>query len=175
MLEIDDTIDRVGKLYHAVTGRELPHNDAPYAAIPAEKDPVQYIEEQVDRLLLALSGAPVAQQNRPVPWMPRVALFESASEVAVCIDLPGVARENVNVNLGNGVLVVSGQRSTALPNGHVLRLTESPLGSFRRMVPLPMGLRVDDASALMKDGVLEVRIPRDGHRAPQGTRIVPVA
>lgn len=175
MLEIDDTIDRVGKLYHAVTGREPPAADAPYAAIPAEKDPVQYIEEQVDKLLLALSTPGAAQATRGGPWMPRVAVFESSSEVAVCIDLPGVAREHVTVNVGNGVLVISGHRTTALQNGHVLRVAESPLGSFRRMVPIPPGLRVDETSALMKDGVLEVRIPRDGHRPAHATRHVPVA
>ena len=50
-MSIEDTTGQVTRLYRAITGRDVPVSDAPYAPIPAAKDPVQHVEEQLARLL----------------------------------------------------------------------------------------------------------------------------
>lgn len=55
-MDVDDTIGQVSRLYRAITGRDAPLSDSPYALIPAEKDPVQHVEEQLNRLLDVLAS-----------------------------------------------------------------------------------------------------------------------
>jgi HSP20 family protein len=169
-MELDDAIGQVSQLYRIVTGREMPMSDVPYAPIPAEKDPVQHVQEQVDRLVGLLSG-PGAVSSTP-PWVPPIAIYESAAEVVVAIDVPGTNRDRIDVHLEAGLLVISGMRAPSPAESQSLRHTEARFGTFRRVVPLPPGLRTTDMTARLDRGVLEVRIPRDGNG---GVRQVAVA
>jgi HSP20 family protein len=159
-MELDEAIGKVSSLYRAVTGREIPLADSPYAPIPAEKDPVQHVQEQMDRLLGLLDGGNATANS--TTWAPPIVIYESPAEFVVTIDVPGATRDNVEVHLESGMLVISGQRVTSPANGETLRHTEVRLGAFRRAVPIPAGLRTTDMTARLENGVLEVRIPRDG-------------
>jgi HSP20 family molecular chaperone IbpA len=169
-MDLDETIGQVSQLYRAVTGHDMPMSDTPYAPIPAEKDPVQHVQEQIDRLLAMLAG-PASPMTAP-PWAPPIAIYESASEVVVAIDVPGMTRDRIDVHLEAGLLVVAGARAPSPADGQALRHTEARFGTFRRVVPLPPGLRTQDMTARLERGVLEVRIPRDG---AGGVRQVAVA
>lgn len=163
MTEIDDTIGHVDRLYRAITGREAPSSDAAYAPIPAEKDPLQHVQEQMDRLLQML-GDPTGTSRpaRTTPtWTPPLSAWEGPTEVVVYLDLPGVTRSDLEVGVQDNVLTVSGRRPPPAANGHRARMSEHPLGPFRRSIVLPAGLRVGELSAHLKEGVLEIKIPRD--------------
>jgi HSP20 family protein len=170
-MEFDDAIGKVSHLYRAVTGHEMPISDTPYAPIPAERDPVQHVHEQMDRLIGLLSPQ-TPRGAAQMQWSPPIAIYESTSEVVVAIDVPGTSRDRVAVHVESGALVVSGKRAPAPANGETLRLAEVRFGEFRRVVPLPVGLRTAEMSARLDGGVLEVRIPRDG---ANGVRQVSVA
>lgn len=168
-MEFDDAIGKVSHLYRTVTGREMPVSDIPYAPIPAERDPVQHVQEQMDRLIGLLTPA---RTRSTMTWSPPIAIYESASEVVVSIDVPGTTRDRVEVHVESGALVVVGKRAPAPANGETLRHAEVRFGDFRRVVPLPFGLRTAEMTARLDAGVLEVRIPRDG---ANGVRQVSVA
>src|SRR5258708_429001 len=110
-MEIDKTIGQVSHLYRAVTGREIPLSDTPYAPIPAERDPVEHVQEQMDRLLGLLNG-PNGSSNG-VRWVPPITIYESATEVVVAVYTPGASRDRVDVHLESGVLVVAGERAAS--------------------------------------------------------------
>jgi HSP20 family protein len=169
-MEIDEAIGQVSSLYRAVTGRDIPPSDAPYAPIPAEKDPVKHVHEQMDRLLGLLDRGKLAAMT--APWVPPMAVYESAAEVVVAVDVPGTTRDRIDVQVESGLLVVSGRRTPSPANGDTLRHAEVAFGAFRRVVPLPPGLRTADMTARLESGVLEVRIPRDGEG---GVRRVAIA
>jgi HSP20 family protein len=171
-MELEETIGQVSSLFRAVTGRDIPASDAPYAPIPAEKDPVQHVQEQMDRLLGLLNGPTATTTASSVPWAPPITIYESAAEIVVVIDVPGTTRDRVAVHLEGGMLVVAGQRGTSPANGETLRHSEVRFGAFRRVVPLPPGLCTAEMTARLDGGVLEVRIPRDGEG---GVRQVAVA
>jgi HSP20 family protein len=171
-MELDDAIGQVSQLYRTLTGREMPTSDAPYAPIPAEKDPVQHVQEQMDRLLGLLNGPSPNSNGGTTPWAPPITIYESATEIIVAMDVPGATRDRVDVHLEGGMLVVSGQRVPQLADGQSLRHAEVRFGAFRRVVPLPPGLVTIDMTARIDSGVLEVRIPRDGNG---GVRQVAVA
>ena len=169
-MEFDDAIGKVNHLYRAVTGREMPMTETPYAPIPAERDPVQHVQEQMDRLIGLLG--PTSTTRSLMPWSPPIAIYESQSEVVVAIDVPGTSRDRVGVQVESGALVVSGKRTPSPADGETLRHAEVRFGDFRRVVPLPFGLRTAEMTARLEGGVLEVRIPRDG---ANGVRQVSVA
>ena len=169
-MELDEAIAQVSQLYRAVTGRDMPMSEAPYAPIPAERDPVQHVQEQIDHLAAMLNG-PSVPMSAP-PWAPPIAIYESAHEVIVAIDVPGMTRDRMDVHLEAGLLVISGVRAPTPVDGQSLRHAEARFGTFRRVVPLPPGLRTTEMTARLDRGVLEVRIPRDG---AGGVRQVAVA
>lgn len=169
---IDETIAQVEKLYQTVTGKQPPPADTPYAPIPAEKDPIRQVEAEIERLMQLLTPTPVAAaaagaapatQPENQTWIPALQVFETQTEVLFCLDLPGCKREQVEVLLQNSTLIVRGQRLSPLPpqTNAQTRLLERPLGHFQRVLPLPIGARQTGYTAQLKDGVLEIKVPRE--------------
>ena len=172
---VDELIGQVEKLYQSLTGQgPPPPREAPYAPIPPEKDPERHLAEQVDRLLASLGplspGTPLASE-----WVPPLALWETAAETWICLDLPGMTRESVQVRvLGRGVLEVSGERRPPRFDGEARRLyDESCRGPFRRVISLPARAVVERVEARVRDGVVEIRVPRAAVPEPD-VRTVPV-
>ena len=93
-------------------------------------------------------------------WSPRVDVFEKDNRLITKVDLPGVKKEDVTVEVTEGHLALSGERkreSEETKDG-VYR-AEREHGSFYRTVPLPDGVKLDDVKASFADGVLEVSVP----------------
>ncbi len=167
MIEIDETIGQVEELYRALTGKDFPHLEAPYAPIPAEQDPSAHVKQQMDRLLSALaeptSQAAIHAKVVAQPWTPFLSSCETSTEFVVFVDLPGVTREKLEVTTDKGVLAITGQRPMLSSNGHRGRMVaEQPYGAFSRSLVLPPGLKTSEMTAQLRDGVLELRIPRNG-------------
>jgi HSP20 family molecular chaperone IbpA len=168
--EVEPTIARVEQLYQTVTGKPVPADDGVYAPIPPEKDPQKYIEQQLEKLMGALDQQRAQLSGLEPRWVPAVAIFERADHMLICVDLPGVKREQVQVELMAGMLAITGQRSamedeegrTLEPARH-----ERPTGPFQRLIPCPAapGAQV---SAQLSNGVLEIRVARQ--RTPAETR-----
>jgi HSP20 family protein len=172
MGQIDEAIGRVEELYQTVTGKPMPRAEKPFAPIPAEKDPIQHITEQVMSLLARL-GVPPQQEATVGTVTPALTLWESEGEVLICLDLPGVKRENVNIVLQENLLTLSARRtSPGQANGHRVRWSETA-PAFYRMITLPTHLKPEAVDAQMKDGVLEIRIPRESNKFAS-TQTVPV-
>jgi HSP20 family protein len=156
---VGQAIAQVEKLYRAVTGRDVPATEAGYAPIPAEKDPVRHVEEQMDRLLALMGRSSAGPTDGS--WTPPLSVSEAENEWVICLDLPGVTREAVRVQIEGGLLTVTGERPVASPDGGRLQWSERPLGPFKRAVPLPPLARSGEPSAQLRDGVLQIRLPRD--------------
>ncbi len=95
-------------------------------------------------------------------WSPDIEMSEQDHRLRVCVDLPGIARENVNVGIKDGILTVQGERREERTEGDEksgFRRSERRYGSFYRAVALPEGVDAEAAEASMKDGVLEVTFP----------------
>jgi HSP20 family protein len=93
-------------------------------------------------------------------WAPRIEVLEKGNRLVTRVELPGMKKEDVSVEVTNGQLTVAGERKqeTEETKGNVYR-TEREYGSFYRAVPLPDGVTLDDVKATFADGVLEVSVP----------------
>lgn len=93
-------------------------------------------------------------------WSPRVDVFEKDNRLVTRVDLPGVKKEDVKVEVSDGYLAITGERKVeAEEKKENYYRCERESGSFYRAVPLPEGTSFDDVKATFTDGVLEVSVP----------------
>jgi HSP20 family protein len=96
----------------------------------------------------------------PVAWAPKIDVFEREGRLVTRVDLPGMKKEDVSVEVTDGHLALSGERKREKEEtkDNVYR-NEREYGSFYRTVPLPEGAKLEDVKATFADGVLEVSVP----------------
>lgn len=93
-------------------------------------------------------------------WSPEVEIFDKGNELFVKADVPGLKRDDIKVELSETELTISGERKTEKEEKEKgFYRSERSYGSFYRSITLPEGVQVDQAKAVVKDGVLEVKMP----------------
>ncbi|ANX04791.1 Hsp20/alpha crystallin family protein [Immundisolibacter cernigliae] len=94
-------------------------------------------------------------------WSPAVDVREEADRYLVCVDLPGVPPDAVDINLEQGVLTITGERPAIAPDEAAgYRRAERPRGRFVRRFSVPESVDVEQVAAHAQDGVLQVSIPK---------------
>ena len=95
-----------------------------------------------------------------VPWSPRVDITQHEDELVIRVDLPGMDKNDVKVNVADDAITVHGERHRAQNEERdgVYR-SERSYGAFYRTIALPAGTMTDQAKASFKNGVLEIRMP----------------
>lgn len=93
-------------------------------------------------------------------FMPRIDVFNKDNQMIVKADLPGMKREDIQVLLEEGDLVLKGERKeeTKVEKDDYYR-AECMYGSFYRRIPLTFEVKPEDIAAKLTDGVLEVTVP----------------
>jgi HSP20 family protein len=130
----------------------------------------QPFSRDVDRLFDAFFGPTDREQGRR--WVPPVDLVEAEDHFVLKADLPGLSEADVSIEVQDGTLTISGERS-AEHESHErgwYRIERS-FGSFNRSLTLPDGVDADAISARFDRGVLEVRIPKPEERKPRRVEI----
>jgi len=91
----------------------------------------------------------------------RLDMYEDGGTLVVKADLPGIVKEDLNVRVAEGNLLISGERrhEEKVERKDYLRV-ERHTGTFSRTIPLPEGVNTEGITASLKEGILEVRIPR---------------
>ena len=93
-------------------------------------------------------------------WLPEIDVFERDNLLVTKVDLPGLKKEDVKVEVSDGYLTIFGERRTeAEEKKENFYRSERQFGSFYRAVPLPEGVKFEDVKATFTDGVLEVTAP----------------
>ena len=105
-------------------------------------------------------------------WAPQVETFRKDDNLVVRADLPGMTKENVNIEVDDDVLVISGERSDeARDDRDDYYRTERSYGRFFRAIQLPEGIEADKIDATFKGGVLEVTVPTPKVTTPKNRQI----
>lgn len=90
-------------------------------------------------------------------WIPAADIYETDSSYLIAIDLPGVNRDGVEIDLDENRLVVKGTRTVDESMKH---RTERPIGKFVRAFTVPGSVDQTQIGADYKDGVLQLRLPK---------------
>jgi len=105
--------------------------------------------------------------RRPLPvyvsgvWRPLVDIYETATEVKVLIELPGVKKEDVKLIFDRNTLIVRGQRRDEFRSDcKACHQVEINFGEFERTISIPVPVDPDGARAVYKDGFLLVTFPK---------------
>jgi HSP20 family protein len=93
-------------------------------------------------------------------WAPQVEVFERNNQLIVRADLPGMTKDNVNVDITDDALVIRGERNSEREEDEEgYYRSERSYGSFYRRIPLPEGVNAQEAKADFRNGVLEITMP----------------
>jgi HSP20 family protein len=105
-------------------------------------------------------------------WIPAMDLAETDEHLVLRADLPGLREDDVNIEIKDRVLRISGERrSEHEDKGEGFHRVERAYGGFSRSLNLPDGIDADDVSASFDRGVLEVKIPKPAERKPHRVQI----
>lgn len=116
----------------------------------------------------------LATADRSPSYAPALDVREDENAVTVQVELPGVARENVQVTFHDGVLTVSGERkadSEKKEGGWYHR--ERAYGRFERNVTVNTPVNAEQVRAAHKDGVLTITLPKTAEAKPRQIEISP--
>lgn len=146
----------------------------------AWRDPLsamRRLSEDMDRMFGRAVGnvqPPASVLARSSGWVPPVETVEHGGRFLVCVELPGVKREDVAVEIrGNRLMIEGDRRPQPLSGPQESRRSERTYGHFCRAIDLPPGADAEAATASLQDGLLEVAIPlapagRSGRRIEIG-------
>jgi HSP20 family protein len=121
-----------------------------------------------DRFFDSRSGNGRAAQR----WLPAMDLVENEDALVLRADLPGMTEDDVEIEVKDGVLTVSGERKAeSEEKGEGYHRVERSFGRFARSLTLPQGTEADEVDAGFENGVLEVRIPKPAESKPTRVQI----
>jgi HSP20 family protein len=105
-------------------------------------------------------------------WIPAMDLVETENHLVLRADLPGMGEKDVNIEIKDGVLNISGERKAEHEEkGEGFHRVERAFGSFSRSLSLPEGVDPNKVDANFDDGVLEVRVPKPEEAKPTKVEI----
>ena len=101
-------------------------------------------------------------------WAPALDVQEDKDNFRVRVELPGLKREDIDVSLDDGAVVISGERKTeTVAEGTEMHRQERYYGKFSRALTLPSAIAGDKVTAAYKDGILTVTLPKAEEAKPK--------
>jgi len=97
-------------------------------------------------------------------WTPVADIYETDSGYTIAIDLPGIKRDEIEIDIDDNRLVVKGTRTI---NESKPRRNERPRGKFLRSFSVPASVDQNRIGAEYKDGVLQIRLPKRAEQKAQ--------
>ena len=117
------------------------------------------VAERMRRLLDESLGTPVAAVVEAAAWTPPVNIEETDDAYVVEAELPGVKREDVNIEMDRNELSITGEIKEQERQG-ILRKRTRRIGRFEYRVQLPNVVDGENVDAKLEDGVLRIRLPK---------------
>lgn len=159
-----------------VRSRPLPTGGSSYLSSWPQRSPfglLHQINADMTRLFDDFMGGRAWGSLGVAAWMPEIEMNQREGRMHVCVDLPGLSKEDISVEVDEGRLTLQGERRQWSQQGEAdapYYRTERSYGSFYRVVPLPDNVDVDSVQATFRDGVLDISFASDDPRQ-RGRRV----
>jgi HSP20 family protein len=117
-----------------------------------------------------------SMSTRVADWFaPASEAAVNGSEYRIALELPGVAEEDIDVTVHDGVVSVSGKKTSEREEkGETYFFSERSYGSFSRSFRLPPDADGEAVTAGLKDGILTIRVSKKADTSPEGARKVAI-
>ncbi len=136
---------------------------------------IQTMQNEMNRLFNTFFDSPSPSnggQSAARRWIPAMDVVETDDHFVLRADLPGMSETDVNLELEDNVLTISGERKAEHEQGgEGYYRVERAWGAFSRSLTLPEGVDADAIQASFNNGVLEVRIPKPEQQKPRKVQI----
>jgi HSP20 family protein len=115
-----------------------------------------------------------AAMGRTPAWVPALDISERKDAYLVTVELPGVAFDDLQITLEDGLLTIQGERHfTNDASDQQFHRVERRYGTFRRAITLPAHVLADAVEASVENGVLEVLVPKAEEAKPKRIQVRP--
>ena len=112
------------------------------------------------------------EQTRPLrAFLTTADIFETEEALAVVLEMPGVDRNNIDVNVDNGVLTIGGRIDFDKYEGLQPVYSEYNIGPFRRSFRISSQVDQDKIKAEMRDGVITLTLPKAEQAKPRRVEV----
>ena len=133
---------------------------------------IMKIFDDVEHMMHQAFGNTLNNDYNGLSYSPRMNVSETPSDYLVMMDLPGVEKKDVEVNLNNGILTVSGERKTSKKSDENNRIWhEGTYGAFSRSFELTSDIVEEKIKAKFNNGVLNITIPKAEEVKPSVKKI----
>lgn len=119
------------------------------------------LQREVDSLFDRFFNRSGDPQSADAVWAPQTDLVEKEDAFHLRIDVPGMSKDDISINLQNGTLTVSGERtSEETEEDEDYVRVERAFGTFHRTFQLPEAVDAENIEATYEDGVLTIDVPK---------------
>ena len=117
--------------------------------------------DDVEKMVNQAFGHSIRNTEVTSQLQPLLDVYETDSTIEVSVDLPGVEKKDVEVNVSNGLLTISGERKNTAGDCAEGRIwQETSFGTFKRSFELTDAVVEDKIKAQFKNGVLKISLPK---------------
>ena len=129
------------------------------------------LRDEANRMFEKGSTWPAGEPEDDLVWAPPVDIYETAEEMIVAVELPGMKQEEIEVEITGDTLTIKGERKLDEEKNFVR--VERRYGPFRRAFTL--GIRIDGekAKAIYRKGILQVKLPKAEQVKPKRVELEP--
>ncbi|MFI4956461.1 MAG: Hsp20/alpha crystallin family protein [Gammaproteobacteria bacterium] len=134
-------------------------------------NPFTALQNELDRAMEEFNGMDIFED---LHLLPKIDIVDDKDSFKVEVEMPGMGEDDVKVNIKDGVLTISGEKSTSTKDkdkNYVMR--EITYGNYLRQVVLPDSVDIDKATASFKKGMLWVSMPKKAG-SKEHSREIPV-
>ena len=119
------------------------------------------IFDDVENMVTQAFGKSMVEPNKYVNFYPKMDVNETEKEYLVTLDIPGVDKKDVEINISNGVINISGERNSIISDSNGRQIwAESSFGKFKRSFELGDMVLEDKVNAKFANGVLSISLPK---------------
>ena len=130
------------------------------------------LRREIDRLFDDMLRNGDDEAARSALWAPRTDISETEDRYVLRMDMPGLSKKDLNIELKDDTLTVSGERKTEhKENEESFHRVERSYGRFFRSFTLPQASDTEKVKARMKEGVLTVEVPKREESKPRRIEI----
>jgi HSP20 family protein len=133
------------------------------------------MKRDIDKLFGELSAQPKYKKLKSNHWSPSCDVKETDNSYIIHAELPGVQKEDIKVELQDGMLTISGEKKhEKKEENEKWHMVERSFGKFQRSMAVPEGVTEENIKASFDNGVLQVEFPKPVKSLPQ-KKSIPIA